>query len=68
MGSKRKLAELRKLTLAELRKRLRELKSEHYELRFERITGKLENYRRLRELKRDIARVNTLISQLEAKA
>ena len=65
MASKRKTQELRKLSAAELRKRARELRSEIYELRFERISGKLENYRRLRELKRDIARVETLIRESE---
>ncbi|OGK12058.1 MAG: 50S ribosomal protein L29 [Candidatus Riflebacteria bacterium RBG_13_59_9] len=68
MSSKSKLVELRKSSLPELRKRLRELKSEHYQLRFERITGKLENYRRIRELRRDIGRVNTLIAELENKS
>ncbi len=67
MASKRKTRELRKLSAPELKKRARELRSEIYELRFEKITGKLENYRRLRELKRDIARVETLIRENEVK-
>ncbi len=65
MATKRKMAELQKLTMVELQKRLRELKSEHYELRFQKVSGKLENYRRIREIKRDVARVNTLITQME---
>jgi large subunit ribosomal protein L29 len=65
MATKRKMAELQKLTMAELQKRLRELKSEHYELRFQKVSGKLENFRRIREIKHDIARVNTLITQIE---
>ncbi|MCD6283144.1 50S ribosomal protein L29 [bacterium] len=61
------MAELRKLSLPELRKRMRDLKSEHFEMRFERISGKLENYRRLRELRREIARVKTLITEMEMR-
>ncbi len=65
MARKTQLAEMRKLSLPELRKRLRDLKNEHFEMRFERISGKLENYRRLRELRREIARVQTLITEME---
>lgn len=65
MANKRKMAELHKLTMAELQRRLRDLKSEHYELRFHKVSGKLENHRRIREIKQDIARVNTLITKLE---
>jgi large subunit ribosomal protein L29 len=67
MATKRKMAELQKLSMPELQKRLRELKSEHYELRFQKVSGKLENHRRIREIKHDIARVNTLITQMETK-
>jgi len=67
MARKTQMAELRKLSLPELRKRMRDLKSEHFEMRFERISGKLENYRRLRELRREIARVKTLITEMEMR-
>ncbi len=67
MSRKSQLAELRKLTLPELKKRLRDLKGEEFEMRFERISGKLENYRRVRELRRDIARIRTLITEMEMK-
>jgi large subunit ribosomal protein L29 len=67
MGRKSQLAELRKMSLPELKKRLRDLKDEEFEMRFERISGKLENYRRVRELRRDIARLRTLINEMEMR-
>lgn len=47
----------------DLAKRLVDLKGEVFNLKFQRATGKLENFRRIREVKRDIARVMTFMSQ-----
>jgi len=52
--------ELRKLSDAEQTKRLRDLRRELYELRFQKMTGKLEKYLRVRQVRRDIARLLTL--------
>ena len=43
------------------------LKKERFNLRFQRATGQLENTSRLREARRDIARVKTIAAQQRAK-
>jgi large subunit ribosomal protein L29 len=43
------------------------LKKERFNLRFQRATGQLENTSRLREAKRDIARIKTIAAQKRAK-
>jgi large subunit ribosomal protein L29 len=43
------------------------LKKERFNLRFQRATGQLENTSRLREARRDIARVKTVAAQVRAK-
>jgi len=43
------------------------LKKERFNLRFQRATGQLENTSRLREARRDIARVKTIAAQKRAK-
>ena len=43
------------------------LKKERFNLRFQRATGQLENTSRLREAKRDIARIKTVAAQARAK-
>lgn len=58
-----KAQEFAKLTLKELHERLDELRAELFKLRFQHHTGSLENYRRLPETKRDIARAKTFINQ-----
>ncbi|MGH8907754.1 MAG: 50S ribosomal protein L29 [Egibacteraceae bacterium] len=51
--------ELRELGEAELAAKLREAKEELFNLRFQLATGQLDNYSRLGDLRRDIARVKT---------
>jgi large subunit ribosomal protein L29 len=55
-----KAKELADLTDEELAQRLRDLKTELFNLRFQHATGQLENPARLREVRRDIARVQTV--------
>ena len=43
------------------------LKKERFNLRFQRATGQLENTSRLREARRDIARIKTVAAQARAK-
>ena len=43
------------------------LKKERFNLRFQRATGQLENTSRLREARRDIARIKTIAAQQRAK-
>jgi large subunit ribosomal protein L29 len=58
-----KPAELRELTDDELETRLAETKEELFNLRFQNATGQLDNYRRLHQLRREVARLNTIIRE-----
>ena len=57
--------ELLELNSEELTTRLREAKEELFNLRFQMATGQLTNNRRLRTVKRDIARIYTVIRERE---
>jgi large subunit ribosomal protein L29 len=57
--------ELRELNADELATRLREAKEELFNLRFQMATGQLDNNRRLRTVKHDIARVYTILRERE---
>ncbi len=63
-----KASEIRELTNAELNEKLAELKSELFNLRFQHAINQLENPRRMKEVKKDIARVKTVLRQLELKS
>ncbi|WP_375480573.1 50S ribosomal protein L29 [uncultured Jatrophihabitans sp.] len=58
-------AELRELNAEELDTRLRESKEELFNLRFQTATGQLDNNRRLRAVKHDIARIYTILRERE---
>jgi len=60
--------ELRSKSKEELQKELLELKDELFKLRFQHATNQLENPQRLGAVKRDIARVNTILREQELKA
>ena len=55
--------ELRELTAEELLKREKDLKEEIFNLRFQHSTGQLSNTARLKQVKKDIARVETTLRQ-----
>nr|WP_122012801.1 50S ribosomal protein L29 [Maliibacterium massiliense] len=61
---------LRELTTPELNDKLKDLKSELFNLRFQLATGQLQNPMLIPACKKDIARVNTILRlrQLDAKA
>jgi len=59
-----KMEELKDKTMPELEMRGRELRQELFNLRLQQATSQLENPARLRNLRRDIARVETRISTL----
>mgnify|MGYP001022541854 CR=1 FL=1 len=63
-----KASELRKLSTQELAAKEKELKEELFNLRFQMATGQLTNPQRVRECKKDVARVKTLICERELKA
>lgn len=63
-----KAEQLRELSDAELEKRARDLKEELFNLRFQNVTGQLENPMRLRQVRRDLARVKTIQRERELMA
>lgn len=60
-----KAKELRNLTYEELQKKLKEARQELFNLRFQLATGQLKNYRRIKEVKKDIARILTVLKEME---
>ena len=56
-----KVAELREISIEELNEKVNALKKGLMQLRFQHKTGKLERHAALREARRDIARVKTVI-------
>ena len=59
-----KASELRNLSEPELVAKSRELRDELFNARVKRATGQLENTAKLRQLRRDVARVETLLTQV----
>ncbi|MDO8686179.1 MAG: 50S ribosomal protein L29 [Clostridiales bacterium] len=62
-----KASELREKTHPELQKELTELKSELFKLRFQLATNQLENPMKLKDVKKSIAKVKTVIRERELK-
>jgi len=63
-----KIETIREMTPAELGNELLKLKNELFNLRFQHVTGQLENPVKMREVKKDIARVKTVIREKELEA
>ncbi len=63
-----KATELRNMSEKELNDKLADLKSELFNLRFQHAINQLENPNKIKDVKRDIARVKTLIRALEIGA
>ena len=61
-------AELRDKTPDQLRDELAQLKKESFNLRFQQASGQLENTARMRQVKRDTARVLTILNEKAAGA
>ncbi|SCN24076.1 50S ribosomal protein L29 [Clostridium sp. N3C] len=64
----RELQELRENSPQELVIKLNDLKAELFNLRFQLATGQLENPMRIREVKKSIAQIKTIIREEELKA
>jgi len=60
--------ELRDKTPDQLRDQLAQLKKEAFNLRFQQATSQLENTARVRQVRRDVARVNTVLNEKAAAA
>ncbi|NDH70796.1 MAG: 50S ribosomal protein L29 [Proteobacteria bacterium] len=63
-----KAQDLRDKTPDQLREELASLKKEAFNLRFQQATGQLESTARMRSVKRDVARVNTILNEKAAAA
>ncbi len=68
MKSKQRFSNLKAMSADQLSDELLNLKKEQFNLRFQRATGQLENTGRVREVRRDVARVKTLQRQKAAAA
>ena len=58
--------DLRSQSRDQLHDRLVQLRKEQFNLRFQKATGQLENTRRVREVRRDIARIMTVLGQQQS--
>ncbi|MDG5495614.1 MULTISPECIES: 50S ribosomal protein L29 [Azospirillaceae] len=63
-----KATDLRAKSADELNDQLLSLKKEQFNLRFQKASGQLENTARVREVRRDIARIKTILGQQTASA
>jgi large subunit ribosomal protein L29 len=59
----KKPSELRMLTVDELKQEEKDLRKELFNLRFQKTTGEIENPLRIRHVRKDIARILTIISE-----
>ena len=64
----RELKELRTSNSQDLKVKLNDLKAELFNLRFQLATGQLENPMRIREVKKSIAQIKTIIREEEIRA
>jgi large subunit ribosomal protein L29 len=62
-----KAGDLRARSEDQLREQLLQLKKEQFNLRFQKATGQLENTARVREVRRDIARIKTILAAQAAR-
>ena len=63
-----KATDVRAKSLDELRTDLEGLKKEQFNLRFQKATGQLENTARVRQIRRDIARIQTIMREKRVSA
>jgi large subunit ribosomal protein L29 len=62
-----KVSDIRAMSPDQMEDAILTLKKERFNLRFQRATGQLENTSRLKEARRDIARIKTIAAQQRAK-
>lgn len=63
-----KANELRDMNIEDLKDKLLSQKKELFNLRFQLATGQLDNQMQIRNVKRDIARINTIITEKQTQA
>ena len=62
-----KSSEIRDLPIEDIQQRLVETKEELFNLRFQNATGQLDNYKRIGQLRKDVARLKTILRENELK-
>jgi len=63
-----KAAEVRELTVDDLRARVKDLEDQTFRLRIQKSMGQLEAPARVREIRRDLARIKTILREKERQA
>ncbi len=63
----KKPSEMRNMTIDELRQEQQDLKKELFNLNFQKVTGEIENPMRIRRVRKDIARILTVINEKNRK-
>ena len=63
-----KSSEINEMSLEEMLRKISDLKEELFNLRFQHEIGQLENPQRMKQTKRDIARINTIIREIGVKS
>ena len=63
MASKKTLTTLKDKSIDELRNRERDLREQLFKLRFQRATGRIENPMKMRQVRREIAQIETLLNE-----
>jgi large subunit ribosomal protein L29 len=63
-----KVEDIRAMSLDQMDDEVLKLKKERFNLRFQKATGQLENTARVREVRRDIARIKTILAAQAARA
>ena len=62
-----KASEIREMNLEEMQRKVSDLKEELFNLRFQHEIGQLENPNKMKQMRRDIAQVKTIIREVELK-
>jgi large subunit ribosomal protein L29 len=68
MASKKTINTLRDKSVDELRARERDLREQLFKLRFQRATGRVENPMKMRQVRREIAQIQTLLNERSRSA
>jgi large subunit ribosomal protein L29 len=63
MASRKTLTTLKDKSVDELRARERDLREQLFKLRFQRATGRVENPMKMRQVRREIAQIETLLNE-----
>jgi large subunit ribosomal protein L29 len=63
-----KASEIKEMSLEEMQRKKDDLKEELFNLRFQHEIGQLENPQKMKQTKKDIARINTIIREIGVKS